>query len=138
MDITQPSGNMVVDVGGGTTDVAVLSLGGIVVNTSIKVAGDKFDESIIRYMRKKHNLLIGDRTAEELKIKVGTAYPRDEEITMDIRGRDLLSGLPKTLTVNSEEMRGAERDCLHHHRCHTQILKRHPRTCSDVVTRGSI
>ena len=75
MDITQPSGNMVVDVGGGTTDVAVLSLGGIVVNTSIKVAGDKFDESIIRYMRKKHNLLIGDRTAEELKIKVGTAYP---------------------------------------------------------------
>jgi rod shape-determining protein MreB len=107
MDITQPSGNMVVDIGGGTTDIAVLSLGGIVVNSSIKFAGDKFDEAIIRHMRKAHNLLIGDRTAEDLKINVGTAFPRDEAVSMDIRGRDLLSGLPKTITVTSVEMREA-------------------------------
>ena len=107
MDITQPSGNMVVDIGGGTTDIAVLSLGGIVVNSSIKFAGDKFDEAIIRHMRKTHNLLIGDRTAEDLKINVGTAYTREEEVSMDIRGRDLVSGLPKTITIGSEEMREA-------------------------------
>lgn len=107
MDITQPSGNMVVDIGGGTTDIAVLSLGGIVVNSSIKFAGDKFDEAIVRHMRKTHNLLIGDRTAEDLKINVGTAFPRDEEISMDIRGRDLLSGLPKSINVTSIEMREA-------------------------------
>ena len=138
MDITQPSGNMVVDVGGGTTDVAVLSLGGIVVNTSIKVAGDKFDESIIRYMRKKHNLLIGDRTAEELKIKVGTAYPRDEEITMDIRGRDLLSGLPKTLTVNSEEMREALSETVSTiiDAVHSVLEKTPPELASDISDKG--
>ncbi len=107
MDITQPSGNMVVDIGGGTTDIAVLSLGGIVVNSSIKFAGDKFDEAIIRHMRKAHNLLIGDRTAEDLKINIGTAYPREEEVFMDIRGRDLVSGLPKTISIGSEEMREA-------------------------------
>jgi rod shape-determining protein MreB len=138
MDITQPSGNMVVDVGGGTTDVAVLSLGGIVVNTSIKVAGDKFDESIIRYMRKKHNLLIGDRTAEELKIKVGTAYPRDEEITMDIRGRDLLSGLPKTLTVNSEEMREALSETVSTiiDAVHSVLEKTPPELAADISDKG--
>ncbi|SHF25300.1 rod shape-determining protein [Alkalibacter saccharofermentans] len=110
IDITQPTGNMVVDIGGGTTDVAVLSLGGIVESISIKIAGDRFDESIVRYMRKSHNVLIGERTAEDLKINIGSAYPAEEETTMDIRGRDLLSGLPKTITVTSEEIRIALSD----------------------------
>jgi len=103
IDISKPSGNMVVDIGGGTCDVAVISLGGVVESASIKVAGDKFDEAIIKYLRRKHNLLIGDRTAEDLKVNVGCAYPRPEERTMEIRGRCLLTGLPKTLTVTSTE-----------------------------------
>jgi rod shape-determining protein MreB len=110
IDITQPTGNMVVDIGGGTTDVAVLSLGGIVESISIKIAGDRFDESIVRYMRKSHNVLIGERTAEDLKINIGSAYPAEEEASMDIRGRDLLSGLPKTINVSSEEIRIALSD----------------------------
>lgn len=104
IDIAKPCGNMVVDIGGGTTDIAVISLGGIVVSSSIKVAGDKFDEAIVRYMRKKHNIMIGERTAEELKINIGTVYPRTEEVSMDIRGRNLISGLPKTIRVTSSEM----------------------------------
>ncbi len=103
--ISEASGNMVVDVGGGTTDVAVLCLGGIVCSKSLRVGGDKFDESIIRYIRKEYNLMIGERTAEELKIKTGTAYPQGKEpgAGMDIRGRDLVSGLPKTIWVTAEE-----------------------------------
>ena len=95
---------MIVDIGGGTTDVAVISLGGAVVSTSLKVAGDNFDEAIIRYMRKQHNLLIGERTAESLKINIGTAFERPEVVSMDVRGRNLVSGLPKTITVTSDEM----------------------------------
>ena len=95
---------MIVDIGGGTTDVAVISLGGSVVSTSLKVAGDNFDEAIIRYMRKQHNLLIGERTAESLKINIGSAFARDEAVYMDVRGRNLITGLPKTINVNSEEM----------------------------------
>ncbi|MGO1370447.1 MAG: rod shape-determining protein [Senegalia sp. (in: firmicutes)] len=104
IDITQPDGNMVIDMGGGTTDIAVISLGGIVVSASIKLAGDKMDEAIVKYMRRKHNMLIGERTAEDMKVKIGTAYPREKEITMDIRGRDLVTGLPKTMKVSSDEM----------------------------------
>ncbi len=104
LDITKPDGNMVIDIGGGTADIAVISLGGIVVSKSIKVAGDKFDEAIIKYMRKGHNLLIGERTAEELKINIGTAAPRPKAIKMDCRGRDLITGLPKNITVTSDEM----------------------------------
>ena len=107
IDISKACGSMVVDIGGGTTDIAVISLGGTVVSTSIKVAGDKFDEAIVRYMRKKHNIMIGERTAEELKINIGTVYPRVQEVTMDIRGRNLISGLPKTITVTSTEMMDA-------------------------------
>ncbi len=138
MDITEPTGNMVVDIGGGTTDIAVLSLGGIVVNTSIKVAGDKFDESIIRFMRKNHNLLIGDRTAEELKINIGTAFPRDAELTMDIRGRDLLSGLPKTITVTSLEMRDALRETVSSivEAVHAILEKTPPELSADISDRG--
>ena len=104
IDITKPYGSMIVDIGGGTTDIAVISLGGSVVSDSIKVAGDKFDEAILKFMRKKHNLLIGERTAEELKINIGAAFPRKETIFMEVTGRNLVSGLPKTVSVGSDEM----------------------------------
>lgn len=104
LDITKPSGNMIIDIGGGTTDIAVISLGGIVVSKSIKIAGNKFDEAIVRYIRKKHNVLIGERTAEDLKINVGTAFQREEEVFMEIKGRDLVTGLPRKLNISSSEM----------------------------------
>ena len=110
IDISKPCGNMIVDIGGGTTDIAVISLGGTVVSTSIKIAGDDFDDAIVRYMRKKHNLLIGERTAEDIKIKIGSAYPRPEVVTMDVRGRNLVTGLPRTVTVTSEETEEALKD----------------------------
>lgn len=110
IDISKPCGNMIVDIGGGTADVAVISLGGTVVNTSIKIAGDNFDEAIVRYVRKKHNLLIGERTAEDIKIKIGTTYPLIEEETIEVRGRNLLTGLPKTVTVTSSETEEALRE----------------------------
>ena len=104
IDISKPCGNMIVDIGGGTSDIAVISLGGTVVNTSLKVAGDDFDEAIVRYVRKKHNLLIGDRTAEDIKIKIGTTYPLVEDESMEVRGRNLVTGLPKTVTVTASEI----------------------------------
>ena len=104
IDIAQPRGNMILDIGGGTSDVAILSLGGAVLSDSIKIAGDKFDEAIVRYMRKKHNLLIGERTAEEMKIRIGSAYPRKEQLFIDVKGRNLISGLPQALVVGSNEM----------------------------------
>ena len=107
LPITEPSGNMVVDIGGGTTEVAVISLAGIVFSKSIRVAGDKMDEAIIQYMKRKYNLLIGERTAEAIKIQIGTAYPNGEMTTMEIKGRDLVAGVPKTLTIHSEEVREA-------------------------------
>ena len=110
IDISKPCGNMIVDIGGGTTDVAVISLGGTVVNTSLKVAGDDFDEAIVRFMRKKHNLLIGDRTAEDIKIQIGTTYQMMENDAMEVRGRNLLTGLPKTVMVTSAETEEALRE----------------------------
>ncbi len=104
IDISQPRGNMVLDIGGGTTDVAVISLRDAVLSESIKIAGDKFNDSIVRYMRKKHNLLIGERTAEEMKIRIGSAYPRKEQLIIDVRGRNLISGLPQAIVVGSNEM----------------------------------
>ena len=104
IDISKPCGNMIVDIGGGTTDIAVISLGGSVVSTSLKVAGDKFDEYIVKYIKKKHNIMIGERTAEELKVSIGCVYPKIQDIEMDIRGRDLITGLPKTITIYSSEM----------------------------------
>jgi rod shape-determining protein MreB len=104
IDISRPDGVMVIDVGGGTTDVAVISLGGIVASASVKVAGDKFDESIVKYMRKEHKLYVGERTAEEIKMNIGTAYPRQELIRMECRGRDLVTGLPKSIEVTSKEI----------------------------------
>lgn len=109
INISEPTGNMVVDIGGGTSDIAVLSLGGIVCNTSLRVGGDKFDEAIIRYIRKEYNLMIGERTAEEMKMRIGTVWLTDEnrDRYMEVRGRDLVSGLPKTIRVSSTESWGA-------------------------------
>lgn len=103
LDISEASGNMIVDIGGGTTDIAIISLGGIVVSESLRVAGDKFDDSIIRYIKKMYNMLIGERTAEDIKIQIGSAYPEDEVRTMEIRGRDLVTGLPRTIKFTSAD-----------------------------------
>jgi len=107
LPITEPSGNMVVDIGGGTTEVAVISLSGIVFSRSVKVGGDKMDEAIIQHMKRKHNLLVGERTAERIKCEAGRAYPTDEVITMEVKGRDLLQGVPKPVVINSDEIRDA-------------------------------
>ncbi len=104
IDISKACGCMVVDIGGGTTDIAVISLGGNVVSSSIKIAGDKFDDAIIRYIRKRHNIMIGDRTAEELKMRIGTVYERKEKAVMEVRGRNLITGLPNIIKVTSDEM----------------------------------
>ena len=104
IDITKPEGHMVVDIGGGTSDIAVISLKGVVESASIKVAGDQFNEAIVKYMRRKHNILIGERTAEQMKMQIGCVFPKDEETTIEIKGRCLMTGLPKTITVTSTEM----------------------------------
>jgi rod shape-determining protein MreB and related proteins len=107
LPVQEPAGNMIVDIGGGTTEVALISLAGIVFSRSVRVGGDEMDEAIIQYMKRVYNLMVGERTAEEIKISIGSAYPLDEEKIMDVKGRDLVNGLPKTLTVTSEEIREA-------------------------------
>ncbi len=107
LPITEPMGNMIIDIGGGTTDVAVISMAGIVYSRTVRVAGNEMDEAIIQYIKRKYNLLIGERTAEEIKIRIGSAYPLDEELTMEIKGRDLVDGIPKTITITDEEIREA-------------------------------
>ena len=104
IDIAKPCGNLVVDIGGGTTDIAVISIGGSVISTSLKIAGDKFDQNIIKYVKKKYNVLIGERTAEEIKMQIGCVYPRKEDICMEARGRNLTNGLPVTIKVKSSEI----------------------------------
>ena len=140
IDIAKPCGNMIVDIGGGTTDIAVISLGGAVVSTSIKIAGDDFDEAIVRFMRKKHNLLIGERTAEEIKIKIGSAFPKQEVVTMDVRGRNLVTGLPKTITVTSEETEEALREATSQivEAVHSVLEKTPPELSSDIAERGIV
>jgi rod shape-determining protein MreB len=107
MPVHEPSGNMIVDIGGGTTEVAVISLGGIVTAQSVRVAGDELDDAVLQYVKKEFSLAIGDRTAEEVKIHMGSAWPLDEELTADIRGRDLISGLPRTIPLTTEQVREA-------------------------------
>lgn len=140
VDITKPCGNMIVDIGGGTTDIAVISLGGIVASTSVKIAGDDFDEAIVRYMRKKHNLLIGERTAEEIKIQIGTCYPEGEEMTMDVRGRNLVSGLPRRVTVTSAETEEALRESVSQiiEAIHEVLEKTPPELAADIADRGIV
>ena len=138
IDIGAPYGSMVLDIGGGTSDVAVVSLGGSVVSDSIKVAGDKFDEAIVRYIRKKHNLFIGERTAEELKINIGTAYPRSEEVYMDVTGRNLVSGLPRTVRVAGNEILEAleEPVQLIFEAVHGVLERTPPELSADIIDRG--
>ena len=112
LPISEPSGSMVVDIGGGTSEVAVISLGGIVAARSVRVGGDEFDQSIIAYIKRKYNLLIGERTAEQIKIEIGSAFELDQETSMDIKGRNLVDGLPKNITVHSEEVREALEESL--------------------------
>ena len=140
IDISRPCGNMIVDIGGGTSDIAVISLGGTVVSASIKIAGDDFDEAIVRYMRKKHNLLIGERTGEEIKIKIGTCYPRQEELAIDVRGRNLVTGLPKTVTITSEETLEALSESANQivEAVHMVLEKTPPELAADISDRGIV
>lgn len=140
IDISRPCGNMIVDIGGGTSDIAVISLGGTVVSASIKVAGDDFDEAIVRWMRKKHNLLVGERTAEDLKIKIGTVYDVGEETFQDVRGRDLVTGLPKTITVSSKETEEALREPVNQivETIHSVLEKTPPELAADIADRGIV
>ncbi|QNM04722.1 MULTISPECIES: rod shape-determining protein [Lachnospiraceae] len=140
IDISKACGNMIVDIGGGTADIAVISLGGTVVSTSVKVAGDDFDEAIVRFMRKKHNLLIGERTAEEIKIQIGCAYKRPELVAMDVRGRNLVTGLPKTITITSDETLEALREPAMQivDAVHNVLERTPPELAADVYDRGIV
>ena len=138
IDITKPDGTMVIDIGGGTTDIAVIALGGIVASESVKVAGDKFDEHIIRYMAREHNLYIGERTAEEMKMSIGTAFPREESVSMECRGRDRVTGLPKTVEISSEEMLVALKEPLDQivDAVHRVLEDTPPELAADISTNG--
>ena len=138
IDISKPCGNMVVDIGGGTTDIAVISLGGSVVSTSLKVAGDKFDEAIVKYIKKKYNIMIGERTAEDLKVNVGCVYPKIQDMQMEIRGRDLINGLPKTVVVHSSEMLEAllEPALMIVDSVHSVLEKTPPELAADISDKG--
>ena len=140
LDITRPEGVMVIDIGGGTSDIAVIALGGIIANTSLKVAGDKMNEAIITYMRKKHKLYIGERTAELLKINVGTAFPREEEKTMICSGRDLVTGLPRDVEISSAEMLEALDEPLHQicEAAHGVLEQTPPELAADLSSAGIV
>ena len=138
IDITKPDGHMVVDIGGGTADIAVISLGGVVESASIKIAGDQLNEAVVKYMRRKHNLLVGERTAEQIKIEIGSAYVLDPELTMEIKGRNLVDGLPKNIVVHSEDVRAALLECLEKiTSAIKETLERTPPELSaDIIDRG--
>lgn len=139
LPVAEPTGSMIVDIGGGTSEVAVISLGGIVTSRSVRVAGDEFDSSIINYIKKKYNLLIGERTAEHIKIAIGSAYPyADNEPSMDIKGRNLLNGLPENITVTSEEIREALSEPLSHviEAIKVTLEKTPPELAADIIDQG--
>ena len=140
IDITQPDGHMVVDIGGGTADIAVISLSGVVESASIKIAGDQLNEAVVKYMRRKHNLLVGERTAEEMKKQIGCVFPKDEEETMDVKGRGLLTGLPKVVTVSSTEMMDAFEEPVERimEAIHSVLERTPPELVADVSTNGII
>ena len=140
IDITQPDGHMVVDIGGGTSDIAVISLKGVVESASIKVAGDQFNEAIVKYMRRKHNILIGERTAEQMKMQIGCVFPKDEEETMDVKGRCLLTGLPKVVTVSSTEMMDAFEEPVERimEAIHSVLERTPPELVADISTNGIV
>lgn len=140
IDISKPQGNMIIDIGGGTSDIAVIAMDGPVVSESIKVAGDDFDEAILRYMRKKHNLLIGERTAEDIKINIGCATKRPENVTMEVRGRNLVTALPKTVVVSSDEIMDAllEPASMIVNAVHNVLERTPPELAADVYERGIV
>jgi rod shape-determining protein MreB and related proteins len=140
LPITEPTGNMVVDIGGGTTDIAVISLHGIVFNHSIRIAGNEMDEAIIQYLKKKYNLLIGERSAEQVKIQIGSAYPLDEPLTMEIKGRDLREGIPKTIVIDDQEIREALEDVVASivNAVRIALEKTPPELSADIIDRGII
>lgn len=138
LPVTEPAGSMVVDIGGGTTDIAVISLSGVVYSKSVRIAGDEMDEAIIRFIKHKHNLLIGDRMAEDIKIKVGSAYPLDAPLEMEIRGRNLIQGVPQAITINDSEVREALSECIGVivNAVRTALEKVPPELSGDLVDRG--
>ena len=140
LPITEPTGNMVLDIGGGTSDVAVISMAGIVYSRSVRVAGNEMDEAIIQYIKRKYNLLIGERTAEEVKIKLGSAFPLDEEITLEIKGRDLVEGVPKTIVVSDEEIREALAETVATiiEAVRVALEQTPPELSADIVDRGIV
>ncbi|MGB7295100.1 MAG: rod shape-determining protein [Candidatus Aminicenantales bacterium] len=140
LPITEPTGNMVVDIGGGTTDIAVISLHGIVFNHSIRIAGNEMDEEIISYLKKKYNLLIGERTAEAVKLQIGSAYPLDEPLTMEIKGRDLREGIPKTIVVDDQEIREALEDVVSAivNAVRIALERTPPELSADIIDRGIV
>ena len=140
IDITKPDGHMIVDIGGGTADIAVISLGGVVESTSIKTAGDKFDEAVVKYVRRKHNVLIGDRTAEDLKKTIGCVFPRPEEVSMEVKGRCLLTGLPRVFTVTSNEMIEAFEEVSGRilEAIHAVLERTPPELVADISTNGIV
>ncbi len=140
LPITEPSGSMIVDIGGGTCDVAVIALGGIVCSRSVRVAGDKMDEAVVQYVKRKYNLLIGERTAEIVKMGIGTASPTAEELTMDIKGRDLVAGMPRGVTLTSSEIREALRESLDGivEAVKLTLERTPPELAADIVERGIV
>lgn len=140
LPVEEAAGNMIVDVGGGTTEFAVISLGGLVYAKSIRIAGDEMDDAIIEYLRKTYNLMIGERTAEEIKIRIGSAYPLEEEINMDVRGRDLISGLPKTISITSVEIREALHDPVQAivDASKSTLEQTPPELAADLIDRGIV
>lgn len=140
LDISKPNGCMIIDIGGGTTDIAVISLGGVVASTSVKVAGDDFDEAIIRYMKRKYNLLIGERTAEEIKIQIGTVSPHEEEVIMEAKGRHMITGLPVRVMVSSNDVRDALQECVRTlvEAVHLILEQTPPELASDIYEHGIV
>jgi rod shape-determining protein MreB len=140
LPVEEPTGSMIVDIGGGTSEVAVISLGGIVTSKSLRIAGDEFDEAIVHFVKKEYSLMIGERSAEMIKLAIGNAYPKPKEEYMDVRGRDLITGLPKNITVSSEEMREALRETVNDiAECtHSVLEKTPPELAADIADKGII
>ncbi len=140
LPVTEPSGNMIVDIGGGTTDIAVISMAGIVYGSSVRVAGDEMDEAIIKYLRKKYNLLIGERSSEQVKMEIGSAYPLDKPMTMEIKGRNLIEGIPKTLVITDEEIRESLEETVGTlvNAVRVALERTPPELSADIVDRGIV
>ena len=140
IDITQPEGHMIIDIGGGTSDIAVISLSGVVESSSIKIAGDQFNEAVVKYMRRKHNLLVGERTAEQMKMQIGCVFPPEEEMTMEVKGRSLITGLPELISVSSAEMLEAFEEPVERimEEVHLVLEKPPPELVADISDNGIV